>query len=368
MDTEGCEELDLPCRVQNATMNGLILPSATPCSCCETCLTNLKRGEFCSIGEPGSPFPKSICGDHLYCKIKKGDQYPTCQPMLESSKCYLEKYKFASDIRSGAVGHLLDSPTCNGDGKFHPRVCIPGQNCYCTNERGERIFGEGLPHQEQHCECSRMNDNMKNLLDKNVPFFSMRCTADGSFDRLQCFGNLCICVDEKTGSQTSDVMKIYDLPCFDKSIHPRNASELIKPCEIIKQSLINTIYEAESEGMFMDDILVDICDPDGSFSAVQENDLSKFCADKNGNKIEEFSVRKGTKDADKMNCKCARARQLLMSSGQLEIPNCCTNGNYKKLACRRGYCYCVDGDGRQSSVEVIDMMKSKLSCKENDCN
>lgn len=349
-------------------MNGLIFPSATPCSCCETCLINLKLGDFCSIGEPGSPFPKSICGEKLYCKVKKGDQYPTCQPMLESSKCFTAKSKFESNLRIGTIGHLLETPTCDSDGKFLPRTCIPGQNCFCVNEAGERIFGEALPHQEQHCECSRMNDNMKKLLAQSFPFFSMRCKSDGSYENLQCFGDLCICVDEKSGSQTSDVMKIYDLPCFNKKIHPRNSSELIKPCEEIKQSLINTIWEAEREGIFMDDVMFDICDPDGSYAAVQENDVTKFCADKQGYKIEDFSVRKGTLEAQSINCKCARARKFLMKNDQLEIPECCPNGNYKKLACRRGYCYWIDQNGKQSSVEVIDIMKSKLPCREQDCN
>jgi hypothetical protein len=367
VDSIGCEPLDLPCRVQNATQNGLIFSSTTPCNCCETCLTNLKEGDDCSIGEPGSPFPKEICGDHLYCTKKVGDLYPTCQPMLSRSVCYQQKAEFNENLKSGMLGHLLESPTCDGDGYFSHSICIPGQNCFCVNEKGDRIFGDSLWHKQQSCECSRINDKLKDLIDERFPYFSMRCKSDGSFERLQCFGELCICVDEKNGFQTSRPSSITELPCFDEKIHPKNATELIKPCEVIKQGLINIIAEAERSEDYIE-VTTDICDPDGSYSAVQTNDLSKFCADKNGVQIENFSVKVTSADAKSMNCRCARARMLLKANNYLEIPDCCSNGNYKKLTCRRGYCYCVDENGRQSSVEVFEIHKKKLPCKENECN
>lgn len=147
-----------------------------------------------------------------------------------------------------------------------------------------------------------------------------------------------------------------------------NEFNYARPCENIKQGLINTIFEAEREGITDVEAHVDICDPDGSYAPLQRNDLSMFCADKNGEHIEEFSVAKDVPAARTMNCKCARARKLLMENNYQEIPECCPNGNYKSVACRRGFCYCVDDDGKQVSVEVIDIHRNKLPCYGNECN
>jgi hypothetical protein len=339
------------------------------------CLTNLKEGDDCSVGQPGSPLPNSICGDGLYCAVKSGNQHPTCEPMLSSSECFQMKQEFFTDLRSGLIGHLQQTPSCNGDGNFAPLICVPGQNCFCINESGERIFGDSLHHSNiyriQHCGCSRLNDKLKDLVEQRFPFFTTRCQSDGSFDPVQCFSDLCVCVDSQSGSPTSDTKNLTvglsALPCYDEKTH-HDEFNYARPCENIKQGLINTIFEAERTGFSNVEVNADICDPDGSYKAVQENDLSMFCADKNGERIEEFSVSKGSPSASTMNCKCARARKLLMDAHFLDIPKCCPNGNYKHLTCRRGFCYCIDDDGKQVSVEVIDIHRNKLPCSKDECN
>ena len=214
-----------------------------------------------------------------------------------------------------------------------------------------------------HCGCSKMNDKLKDLVEQRFPFFTIRCKHDGSFDSLQCFGDLCICVDERTGSPTSHAKNLTEspaelrnIPCYDHKIYPHEFN-YTRPCEYLKRSLINKILNSLSEGVIDAKIHVDICDPDGSFKSIQHN--------------ESFSVPIDTIDASQMNCKCARARKLLMDNNMRDIPECCKNGNYKKLACRRGVCYCIDSDGKQVSVEVIDIHKNKLLCYSlsgNECN
>jgi hypothetical protein len=340
--------------------------------------------------------PNSICGDGLYCTIKHGNQHPTCEKMYETSKCFQTKRKFDDNLKDGLIGHLEQKPSCDGDGNFSPIVCIPGQNCFCVNENGERIFGDAVHHRNiehiMHCECSRMNDKLKDLVQQRFPFFTTRCKSDGSFDPLQCFGNLCVCIDERSGSPTSDAknftidatssasvasaaaaslaMGLRDLPCYDEKIH-HDEFNYVRPCENIKRGLINTIFESMRDGFIDAEVHIDICDPDGTFKPVQQNDLSKFCVDQNGERIDDFVVSKFGDDAKKMNCKCARARKLLMDNNYyMELPQCCTNGNYKKIACRRGFCHCVNEDGKQVSVEVIDIRKNKLPCYDdkNECN
>lgn len=375
-ETNGCEVLAKACQIQNSTHNGIILPSPTPCSCCETCLVNLEYDNDCSIGLPGAPLPNSICGNGLYCAIRDGNQHPSCEAMLETSKCYQAQRKFDNDLNNGLIGHLLQRPKCDGDGNYKPLVCLAGQNCFCVNEDGQRIFGDGL-HQTNideimHCGCARLNDKLKDLIQQSFPFFTTRCNSDGSFDALQCFADLCVCVDERTGSPTSEAMNLTiglsELPCYDKNIH-HDEFNYARPCENIKQGLINSILEALREGAELDDRMnIDICSPDGRYAPIQENDLSIYCADGDGNRIEDFVVPKESTDAKSMNCKCARTRKLLMDASYLEIPDCCPNGNYKRVACRRGFCYCVDADGKQVSVEVIDIHKDSLPCFRKECD
>ena len=297
--------------------------------------------------------------------------------MLQTSECYQTKLKFDENLSEGLIGHLRQRPSCDGDGNFNPLICVPGQNCFCVNDKSQRIFGEGLHqrniHHLMHCGCSRLNDKLKDLVEQRFPFFTTRCKNDGSFDPLQCFGDLCVCVDERTGSPTTDTKNLTvglsELPCYDEKIH-HDKFNYVRPCENIKQGLINTIFDAKRSGSEFTDaeVHLDICDPDGSYAPVQSNDLSVFCVDSHGNRIEEFSVPKESNDAKTMNCKCARTRNMLMNNNYLEIPECCTNGNYQKLACRRGFCYCVDEDGRQVSVEVIDIHRNKLPCSKSECN
>jgi Thyroglobulin type-1 repeat len=365
----------MACRVQNRTHNGVIFPSMTPCGCCEMCLTNLKEGDDCSVGQPGAPLPNSICGSGLYCRVKAGNQHPTCEPMLETSECFRMRRKFDEDLSRGQIGHLQSSPSCDGDGDYSPLICLPGQNCFCVDERGERIFGDarhrsGIHHVMQ-CGCSRLNDKLSDFFEQRFPFFTARCKTDGSFDPLQCFGDLCVCVDERSGSPTTDTKNLTgglsELPCYDEKIH-HDEFNYARPCESIKQGLINTAWAARQAGVSDAEVHVDICEPDGYYIAVQSNDLSTFCADKDGERIEEFSVARGSIEAANMNCKCARARSLLAGGGYHELPDCCPNGNYRPLTCRRGFCYCVDGDGKQVSVEVIDIHRNKLSCFKDECN
>lgn len=304
--------------------------------------------------------------------------------MLTTSECFQLKKKFDDDLKVGLIGHVTNSPSCNGDGYFSPTICIPGQNCFCVNEQGERIFGDGLHRRNvemiMQCGCSRLNDKLRNLVEQRFPFFTTRCKADGSFDPLQCFDDLCVCIDERTGSPTSDAKNLTmmlaadgsglrDFPCYDEKIH-LDEFNYVRPCENLKRGLINTIMEARREGFNDVEVHIDICDPDGSFKPVQQNDLLKFCVDQNGDHIEDFMVSLESPHATTMNCKCARARKLLRDNNYKDLPECCANGNYKKLACRRGFCYCIDGDGKQVSIEVIDFHKNKLSCytSDDECN
>lgn len=61
---------------------------------------------------------------------------------------------------------------------------------------------------------------------------------------------------------------------------------------------------------------------------------------------------------------CARTRFLLKREGQTELPTCCENGNFRGLQCHREVCYCVDCNGNQQGMEVVEEMKGELKCAE----
>lgn len=71
---------------------------------------------------------------------------------------------------------------------------------------------------------------------------------------------------------------------------------------------------------------------------------------------------------------CARVVDLLTKNKRIEFPQCCPNGNYKRINCRRGMCYCVDSNGHQISLEVPRQKRANLSCfvdefsDESECN
>lgn len=67
---------------------------------------------------------------------------------------------------------------------------------------------------------------------------------------------------------------------------------------------------------------------------------------------------------------------LLIPEDAVEKPDCCSNGNFNRVQCRRGRCYCVDSDGHQDvknpdatkeiEVDIFDI--ENLFCYEEKCN
>ena len=63
---------------------------------------------------------------------------------------------------------------------------------------------------------------------------------------------------------------------------------------------------------------------------------------------------------------CAKTRKLLSNEKTFETPKCCPNGNFPKYTCRRGECYCIDENGSQTSVEVLEDDVELLDCYDED--
>ncbi|XP_055689094.1 uncharacterized protein LOC129793287 [Lutzomyia longipalpis] len=370
-EENGCPVIALPCRAKNSTHSGRLFPSPVPCGCCETCIEDLELDSDCTIGSPGAAIPLARCGPGLNCTLEEEEEHPTCQ-IITATSCMIEQISYDNNRENtGLIGHLMQRILCDEDGDFAPIKCIPGQICYCVDKAGERIFGESLNFRGienvMKCECSRKEAALERVLgtDMRIPF--VRCDEMGSYDRLQCIGDRCLCVDIHSGFPTSGVVNItlhglQTLPCFNESGYGNET--YVRSCEETKTVLVQKLYTMAKMGLYSanETKLPEICQPDGYYARIQQNDTYKFCADKFGEPIQNYAATKNSTEAENMTCNCARVELLLKQKKALEIPICCPNGNYPSLHCRRGLCYCIDENGNQISLEKPHEEIEELEC------
>ncbi|KAK5648437.1 hypothetical protein RI129_003329 [Pyrocoelia pectoralis] len=276
--TESCLPLPEACKIQNSTNNGIFLPSPDPCNCCEYCLENLDANELCSIGDPSSPSPSTICGPGLTCTMKT--DLATCQQMTTS--CTLEQLAYDSKVNSGKIGHLERRTDCDRNGMHKPYKCIPGEICFCVSAEGDRIFGEVLftpaPHFTLTCECSRMFNKAIQIENRYLnPSEYFRCQSNGDYDVLQCIDNTCFCVDADNGHLTYPDLNPVNitsvsqstLPCFSNKTHKE--AEYYRVCEAIYAKALNKSKFYKVNGYHLLGSILPNCQLDGLYAPVQEN-------------------------------------------------------------------------------------------------
>uniref|UniRef100_A0A336MSB7 CSON003392 protein n=1 Tax=Culicoides sonorensis TaxID=179676 RepID=A0A336MSB7_CULSO len=368
----GCPRVDIACRAQNSTHNGRLYDSPTPCNCCEFCLENLEKGDFCTIGTPGSPLPSKICGPGLYCTPHEG-KHATCESMneVQATPCYKEQNEFDRDRELGKIGSYRPRPRCDKDGYYEPVRCNPGQTCHCLSQDGKRIFGEAVETDSiefwMKCECARLADTARQVIEPQFPIMTARCDPKGSYDKLQCMNDECFCTDSSGGLNGDETVNITrglsSLPCYNKTLH-RNIYEMgdyLRDCEAQALEKYIEKFKLMEKGFHVEE-----CQPDGWYMPVRINKTNgtKYCADEYGELIEDYEI--AISDAKNMNCKCARSRKLLIDAKALEIPTCDEMGNYPPATCRRGQCFCQDQDGLQTSHEVDFNDICTLNCCKNN--
>ncbi|GJQ76419.1 hypothetical protein Trydic_g2134 [Trypoxylus dichotomus] len=363
--TNTCVDLHANCQIQNGTHNGIFLPFAGPCHCCDYCVVNLAKGESCSIGTPASPVPRVICGDMLYC-MEDGDDN-TCQTI--KTNCSEDQSIYNEKRNSGTLGHLELKPNCQRRGLYEPFKCIPGEICYCVDEEGMRIFGD-MPYTTiassiMHCACSRNYEKAVKYLGRNLYNTQfLRCKANGDYDPLQCMDDDCFCVHPADGTLAVTPTSVVNvtsisnetLSCFDNKTHIEG--EYYRECEAKVAEILTSIKEYEAMGMEVIGYNPPNCQLDGYYAIVQQNSTHKYCSDRDGNPLEEFIIDINDEIANDMDCNCARSRHITIA----DKPECLQNGNYKELQCRRGLCRCVDNNGIQLVPEVSFLKRTELPC------
>ncbi|CAG2213785.1 unnamed protein product [Mytilus edulis] len=86
-------------------------------------------------------------------------------------------------------------PVCDSEGNYAPKQCS-GSQCYCVKEDGKEIEDFSVNRweaEQQTCKCARSQAEYK---ETGMMGKSFRCTADGSYDEVQCTGSQCYCADE----------------------------------------------------------------------------------------------------------------------------------------------------------------------------
>lgn len=100
-------------------------------------------------------------------------------------------------------------------GRTAENLYILRYSCYCVDKYGQRIFGEALYAGGMailmRCECAREEAKLRQMLRLESSNKFIRCNAWGAYERLQCLGDQCICVDHHTGSPASPVYNRTDL-------------------------------------------------------------------------------------------------------------------------------------------------------------
>ncbi|XP_028171501.1 uncharacterized protein LOC114360864 isoform X1 [Ostrinia furnacalis] len=373
----GCSSTAQECSINNATHHGLTLPSPTICNCCDYCLPTFNEGAHCSLGGPGTGTTIGRCGDGLTCIAEADGNF--CRRM--NTTCHRDQDDYDARHLAGETGELEERPSCDGKGKYDVFSCVPTQTCFCQSEDGERIFGEAVylgveTKRNMHCRCSRLHEKIKKNLSPGVPYpvVGPRCTPDGNFHPIQCIDRKCYCVDTVSGEIVQsttfvnlDETPLTELDCYDADLdlYPEQSRgdppyNLTTPCIEGIQDQIDLIQQSEEEGYNVDFFsTVQGCLPDGTPTRiVTSRNRTKICVDERGEQIGNYQADPNTPEYNNIDCKCARTSHIMSTSS--EKPICCSNGNFRKIQCRRGMCRCVDSDGRQTEMEQSDV--TKLSC------
>ncbi|CAK1548936.1 unnamed protein product [Leptosia nina] len=360
-----CRPTAPDCGYNNATRSGLRLPSPTICNCCDYCLPLYGRNDECSLGGPGDGITIGRCGHGLTCS----NSTRTCVRM--KTPCHDAQDQYDTRFGRNEIGAFERRPFCDEKGKYAAFECVPSQTCFCQSVEGKRLFGEVLytgPLQNMPCGCSRFNDKVKSLIDRNVPYpvAGPACTGDGNFNPVQCLDNRCFCVNRITGRRTGSEeinltrQPITRLSCYDKELDlfPQLSEgdppyNMMTPCyKNIEQK--KKIIEGGLRGGFIMDYFNTFdgmeCLPDGSTGRIGRLvNGSKICVNERLQRIGTYIADPGTTEYNSMDCKCAVTASLMSSS--TSRPICCRNGNFRRIQCHRGLCRCVDSDGRQIGKE-----------------
>jgi len=343
------------------------------CSCMVMCVDMIAQGGACKPSY-SSNYPPALCDVGLSCLSVEGTQEYTCQ-LDPSHPCPKGVIDFQAAQQSGTKGPAMLEPLCDFEGGFAPRQCSPSSTCYCTDEDGNRLFGEDIytNKEDMDCECARhwsKNGEIEMGLTQGL-----RCLPNGNIDPLQCVEGamiaegvrgegFCYCYQTSPSAITDGPYAwnmLTLLSCYDPKYHSSNYTN------ICNQALenFNRVNPHYYDGIVIGGGRAPVCDLDGYYRPVQPTDHGTFyCSDKTGQQIEDFAFT--SKEQSESKCHCATRRHLLSAADDasvVSLPVCCADGSYQGLQTRGLFAYCVDANGNQDGDAVAVTDAAALSCK-----
>ncbi|XP_048581312.1 uncharacterized protein LOC5512067 isoform X7 [Nematostella vectensis] len=242
--------------------------------------------------------------------------------------------------------HVLSRwiPRCRSDGTYEPVQCDRGWYCWCSDVDGKELPGtrkRGWPDCgikiAKLTRCQRLH--MLSLQHLIPGRFIPRCRGDGSFDPVQCFGSVCLCVDRYgVGVAGTSKSRFMEPDCAP-------LGSTLTDCQRHYQQAVRL----RSAGHF-----VPTCRVDGSYQPLQCYGSVCFCVDDNG--VEVLGSRSRlpeTPNCDKnaeqkmSNCKKYYKDVIMSLDPTAFVPRCMGDGTYHPVQCRGMACYCVDANGRE---------------------
>ncbi|CAL1542194.1 unnamed protein product [Lymnaea stagnalis] len=226
-------------------------------------------------------------------EVKMTTSTPMMTPSTASSRplthCEL-------NYQSGKAVSGLFVPRCLPNGDYDSLQChgYPGTSqCYCSDLDGRQIPGTLMePPKFPNCETGQnLNSciflSVKHIRSKMVGSFRPKCTIDGNFEKVQCHGSMCYCVDEASGTKVAGTeVHLPDSPnCDDdeevtpvstpKSSQGETSMEEDKKVINIDEPTDNTpktVTEENGTMVIDEDINVNIDKTDGNTGSSEEVD------------------------------------------------------------------------------------------------
>lgn len=205
--------------VTEDTCNGLFVPKGGFCGCCDSCKEVLIEGAYCGSGFLLGFPSKSQCGDGLECdihtmrcvsktRVARETQTATC---AEAHQQYL-----ATQQQNGGFGLLgAVEPKCDKDGFYQAKQC-EGSVCTCVSKEGKDILdyrADIWMSQDMDCQCAR---DQHEYMETGLIGRFFYCTSNGNYQKHQCLGSVCHCIDnhgQMVGTQTVSIGDLDKLQC-----------------------------------------------------------------------------------------------------------------------------------------------------------
>ncbi|XP_037094912.1 thyroglobulin-like [Pollicipes pollicipes] len=114
----------------------------------------------------------------------------------------------------------LEMPECDRSGRHQPKQCS-GSQCYCVDPAGRRLEAYSVDRwraDAMTCVCARRRHEVSSL---SLIGISASCDELGNFERRQCLGSQCYCVNPQTGApvdaSTVHISQSDSLNCLERT-------------------------------------------------------------------------------------------------------------------------------------------------------